>query len=269
MKDFQVEGPYRLCGYSFGGSIAWEMAKQLQAKGESVELLLAFDTIARGMEFFQLRHEGGYRQRLKQKWSRAFAYRDSYKRYGAHLSLRHVGSLIRIKLAYLFKRPSSDGSGSGEDIQAYAEELEETVQNPLRAVYDYGTYDGELILLRAERQLVLRRELDYELGWTGRALQGLRIIDVPGDHLTLMYGEPGEAIAKETMALLDALPAQKENSDKADLKVETVPFSESSISSPVDRFRQVVKQAGNRNAILDLGQFYTFRELGRLFRCNL
>ena len=39
-------GPYRLAGYSFGGIIAYEMSRQLQAAGKWVELLAVFDTHA-------------------------------------------------------------------------------------------------------------------------------------------------------------------------------------------------------------------------------
>ena len=39
VKAFKKEGPYRLGGWSFGGLIAYEMAQQLKASGESVEKL--------------------------------------------------------------------------------------------------------------------------------------------------------------------------------------------------------------------------------------
>src|SRR5262249_28590675 len=40
VRDCQPEGPYYLGGYSFGGSVALEMAQQLQARGETVALLV-------------------------------------------------------------------------------------------------------------------------------------------------------------------------------------------------------------------------------------
>ncbi|GAA0658510.1 hypothetical protein GCM10010193_06500 [Kitasatospora atroaurantiaca] len=40
----QPHGPYRLGGYSFGGNVAFELALQLQAEGEEVELLVMFDS---------------------------------------------------------------------------------------------------------------------------------------------------------------------------------------------------------------------------------
>jgi acyl-coenzyme A synthetase/AMP-(fatty) acid ligase/thioesterase domain-containing protein/acyl carrier protein len=44
VKARQPEGPYYLCGYSFGGLIALEMAQRLRAAGDEVGLVGLFDT---------------------------------------------------------------------------------------------------------------------------------------------------------------------------------------------------------------------------------
>ncbi len=48
MRSVQPFGPYQLCGSSFGGLIAFEMACQLAERGETVSLLALFDTYAPG-----------------------------------------------------------------------------------------------------------------------------------------------------------------------------------------------------------------------------
>ncbi|HET9793909.1 MAG TPA: AMP-binding protein, partial [Thermoanaerobaculia bacterium] len=48
LRRVQPRGPYRLGGHSFGGTVAWEMARRLSAAGESVEILALFDTFAPG-----------------------------------------------------------------------------------------------------------------------------------------------------------------------------------------------------------------------------
>ena len=40
----QAEGPYLLGGYCFGGIVVYEIAQQLKAAGDEVELLCLFDT---------------------------------------------------------------------------------------------------------------------------------------------------------------------------------------------------------------------------------
>jgi thioesterase domain-containing protein/acyl carrier protein len=44
LRRVQPSGPYRLVGWSFGGVIAFEMARQLRAAGESVALLTLLDS---------------------------------------------------------------------------------------------------------------------------------------------------------------------------------------------------------------------------------
>ena len=43
IRRFQPEGPYFLGGYSFGGSVAFEMAQQLARRGQNVALLAILD----------------------------------------------------------------------------------------------------------------------------------------------------------------------------------------------------------------------------------
>jgi thioesterase domain-containing protein/acyl carrier protein len=43
IKEKQPQGPYYLAGYSYGGILAFEMAKKLEADGETVRFLATFD----------------------------------------------------------------------------------------------------------------------------------------------------------------------------------------------------------------------------------
>src|SRR5579863_396472 len=43
VRGVQKNGPYHFCGYSFGGLVAYEMAKRLKDQGESVKLLALLD----------------------------------------------------------------------------------------------------------------------------------------------------------------------------------------------------------------------------------
>ncbi|HET7452752.1 MAG TPA: AMP-binding protein, partial [Thermoanaerobaculia bacterium] len=48
LRRVQPNGPYRLGGHSFGGTVAGEMARRLVSAGENVEVLALFDTFAPG-----------------------------------------------------------------------------------------------------------------------------------------------------------------------------------------------------------------------------
>jgi thioesterase domain-containing protein/acyl carrier protein len=45
----QPRGPYYLCGFSFGGLVAYEMAQQLTGQDERVAMLVMFDSFAPGL----------------------------------------------------------------------------------------------------------------------------------------------------------------------------------------------------------------------------
>ena len=45
VREAQPHGPYALAGYSFGGLVAFEMARRLRSGGEQVELLALLDTV--------------------------------------------------------------------------------------------------------------------------------------------------------------------------------------------------------------------------------
>ena len=56
MLTFRPQGPFILCGYSLGGLIAFEVARQLKARGREVRLLVLMDTRPRTLPwkvFFQ------------------------------------------------------------------------------------------------------------------------------------------------------------------------------------------------------------------------
>lgn len=46
IRDVQPSGPYRLIGHSFGGHVAFEMARQLEAAGEKVVFVIILDVVA-------------------------------------------------------------------------------------------------------------------------------------------------------------------------------------------------------------------------------
>ena len=61
MQRAQPEGPYHLCGYSFGGIVAFEMARHLRRAGEEVALLAVVDIGPgyRGVDFDRRRPPRG------------------------------------------------------------------------------------------------------------------------------------------------------------------------------------------------------------------
>jgi acetoacetyl-CoA synthetase len=54
VKSRQPEGPYFLCGYSFGGLVAFELARRLRDRGDKVAFVGLFATLPPGHRFLRL-----------------------------------------------------------------------------------------------------------------------------------------------------------------------------------------------------------------------
>ena len=63
LREQRPKGPYHLCGTSFGGVVAFEMARRLVAEREELPFLALLDTY--GGEYPKLRSDLGFRQKLR------------------------------------------------------------------------------------------------------------------------------------------------------------------------------------------------------------
>jgi pimeloyl-ACP methyl ester carboxylesterase len=75
IKGVQAEGPYYLCGASFGGMVAYEIAQQLHARGDRVALVAMFDT-----------HSPNYRKRRPGMTRDKTVLRRRWRQAGKHLA---------------------------------------------------------------------------------------------------------------------------------------------------------------------------------------
>lgn len=136
----QPQGPYTLLGYSFGGHVAFEVARALTAGGHTVENTVILDTYAPGA----LRHLTGMkkvREHLRQ-----------LVRLSPDAALDYVVSRTARRL-----RPLLPGADGDDDVDAnlHIAEVERRIHDAadrcLRAVAAYrpGPYAGVLRIIRA------------------------------------------------------------------------------------------------------------------------
>ena len=157
----QSSGPYHLGGWSMGGRVAYEMARQLRARGEEVALLVLFDIAAYGTE----PHEE---------------------------SVLH--ELFRVVIGHVQGR--RDEAGVEIDAELYHRHFR-VFRNNYRAseAYELKPYGGRVTLFRAADSLAAGEAPD--LGWD--ALCGaLEIHDFPGSHAALML-EPNVRLVAERL----------------------------------------------------------------------
>ncbi len=170
LRSHSPDGPYALGGISFGGVLAYEMARQLRAQGESVPVLALLDPILP-------------RARLRGPLHWLAAQARSVQRHGAGIlarrASRRFNKLVqRVNPSFV---PPEDASESTEldpfRTRAYGDALE---------LYDQriGHCEGPAILFRA-----LDSEegaLEETLGFRGLVRGQLSMHGLPGDHLGIL-----------------------------------------------------------------------------------
>jgi thioesterase domain-containing protein len=195
IRELQPQGPYYLAGASMGGSIAFEMARQLEAQGEPVSLVALFDAVGRpnmgGLplgERVRL-HAGNIRGRPSQS---ALSY----------LLERMVVRLRRIAYAAVI--------GLGIPLPRFMWNLRETTYYAFKH-YRPGSYTGDVVLFRATERGPGSPKSQF-LGWEQVVSGGITIIDVPGKHSTLLRKPSVQLIAE---ALDDLLVGARQAPDRS------------------------------------------------------
>ncbi len=185
----QPEGPYFLGGYSFGGTIAFEMARQLVEQGKTVGFLALLDTYGPGYpKLLPVRERASIHWRVFQRAeaSEKLVYlRDRIK-----INAIRAGKGVRkVSRRYANKATVGPPTGMARDLTAAHQ----------RAHWDYvpKRFSGRIDLFRAVNQKEIWHR-DNLLGWGGLASGGIEVHDIPGDH-TSMLTEPDVAILAEKL----------------------------------------------------------------------
>ena len=189
VRSIQPKGPYLLGGHSVGGVVAFEMAQQLQQQGERVAVLALFDTWypTRGWRYWVNRIAGRrFVRHLRALWRRKHGEWLAYLRCALgtrrqrerHAGVRGEAAPGEANPAKLYWRPFRN---------AYVRALAQYVPKP---------YAGRPIMFLSSKEA--KQILDPRLMWRRVATEGLEVLRLPGDHLTLMR-EPSVCLLAEAL----------------------------------------------------------------------
>lgn len=185
MRSVQAHGPYFVGGYCLGGPVAYELARQLEAQGERVGLIVLFDGFRPGYPRLlplvpRPLYDAVHRLRII-----AFHLRTSL-RLGVSGGVDYLVGGARRGLAETFANPRRP--------------------NPLRvtqaALMDaYNTYDplpypGNVVLFRAG-SLPWGIHDSPEMGWSGLAQGGVEVEEMPLYYTTECSGPNARLLAEK------------------------------------------------------------------------
>ncbi|GGY18167.1 type I polyketide synthase [Streptomyces djakartensis] len=209
LRDIQPEGPYHLLGWSFGGCLAYEVARQLNELGQDIGFLGLIDTILpaalpqQDSPEFLLERFGRFAEYIEKTYGQRLEL--PYEELAATPDERQIDVIMRLV------------ADAGLDMSPGVMEHQRTSYVDARVGERYvpRPHDGHVVLYRAQRPQQLTTALDprylrqeADLGWAPLC-RSLEIVPVEGDHLSLIDPPHVETIARHLVRAIGALPGQR------------------------------------------------------------
>jgi aspartate racemase len=196
ITSLQPTGPYYIGGSSSGGTIAFEMAQQLRARGQEVALLVLFDTFSSflpdsiGKTLFQRFKSFSY-------LTRADLHFGNLLQYGPRYLLGRAERLKRITKKRSRRLANRFQIWRRSPLQQTLAKVQEANLQAFK-VYVPRVYSGRITLF-ITGESSLRTYQDGRLGWSELAGDGLELHIVRGDHLSMIEDMPHVIILAEKL----------------------------------------------------------------------
>ena len=192
-------GPYAVAGYSLGGLIAYEMAKQMLAMGKDIRMLAMFDTYADQTKIHTPPLKRALTDALffiKQVIYTPILFAEDPKRTIEYKS-REIGR----RISRIYKNAFPEKVKKKEGFAAYTDEIHEKSEMAQRN-YLLTPVDIKIELFRAKKKTFYMDDFKY-LGWRPYALKGVNVHDIPGEHNTIFAPPNDKQFAKVLQECLD------------------------------------------------------------------
>ena len=205
IRTVQPQGPYALAGYSFGGLIAFEMARQFRLQSEEIELLALFETDLYD-RYLPLLDAIAYRCRLIGRVvakAREMPMRQLPVYLQSKLQKLWIRMLVRLGLRdYPVTIDEAPADGPFKD-RLYA-----MYQLGARAFFAFNPkpYDRTISVFRVTRP---RYEVCDPLPIWRRIARAVEVYDIEGDHDTIMYEPHVRSLAAQLSRCLASLETRE------------------------------------------------------------
>jgi thioesterase domain-containing protein len=196
--SIQPQGPYYLSGWSMGGVIAYEIARQMLADGRELGALIVLDAYAPWALSF------GQRVRL---------HLDSIRKRSWRSRLRYVWQRLTHQCEVMARRLGYDRPAEGLTGPT-ADRVRDSSLAQFEAFRRYRPkpFPGNLVLLRAEQTAEIRdpRADDPQLGWGVLVEGSVEVLPIRGSHTGIFVGQNVEHVAAAlNRALAMRMPSPK------------------------------------------------------------
>jgi amino acid adenylation domain-containing protein len=192
----EEHGPYMLAGYSLGGILVYEMARQLKAMGKEISMVGVIDTYASTGE--DLTDKKQLLKKVARQFNKVPFFTKSLLKYPTE-TLSYQKTILSRKLKGALKTETTDRQF---ELSAYEAEIYERYSTAL-SKYKLVPVDIKVTLFRAKKRLYFLDDNEY-LGWKTFAKEGVKIFEVPGDHKTFLYPPHDKELVKVLQEAISA-----------------------------------------------------------------
>ena len=192
------KGPYALAGFSYGGIVAYEMARQLKAQGREVKILAQFDTYV----FPEYYHSSPLKKNLLSKFYllgkigyivlNMFSSKKNFNRRLELIKLQISGLKLRLK----------HGKAKQFELQFNVPLKMQTNHNIATGNYTITPQDIVIDLFRAKEEVNFVHDPKF-LGWKKMAIKGIRKHMVTGNHVDMFEKQNVDDFATSLQHVLD------------------------------------------------------------------
>jgi amino acid adenylation domain-containing protein len=192
IQTVQPDGPYLLVGYSFGGLIAFEIARQLESRGAKVDFLALLDT------------ESPSLQKIRPSLFQSLViHAQNFQQLNLQDRIKYIKDRIVFRLIYQNKENSQKelmlDTWAADLPPAYLKVLEANFQSGENYIGKF--YPGKITLFRSSIQPITQA-LHPDLGWSDLA-DAVEIHDVRGHHSNLLKEPCITALAQQLKLCID------------------------------------------------------------------
>jgi thioesterase domain-containing protein len=193
LEAFDPVGPHLIGGYSFGGLIAFEMARQLQAKAQTPALVVMLDTFLPGH-----RTAVPFKDKARLFWQNAKAQGLRYVARKANNKRQYWARITKNK--FLCAAGSVCERVGAHRPRRVRKAQEERLNFCELATYHPGPYAGSVlhIFCKHRQDILGKSEDDPYFGWGVLDCSGFEMCPIPSDHTSLL-SEPSLSMVAETL----------------------------------------------------------------------
>jgi amino acid adenylation domain-containing protein len=203
IRKVQPKGPYLLVGYCIGGTVAYEMSKQLAAQGQNIALLALMDSPppVRNHSLRDTMHRA----------RRALNNRIIH-RYSHHVrNLRNLGypewpayvlEKLNVAKAQIFASMFPDKSSTETDVRPAHRAGVMVANISATRNYEPEPYPGRITLFLTQDS-TLNPPNDQRLAWSELAEGGVELHTIPGDHSNMLWGPHARGLAAKLTACIE------------------------------------------------------------------